>query len=147
VRCRAGRGAQEGTASVVLPMVLWIATLLAIVTIDLGAYLVAAARAQALADAAALAAVSADIVDRRGPGAPRAEAERVVRAGHGRLEHCACLSGSEVASTAVSVTVPGLVIPRLGAARVTAEASAVLAPPPDLPPGPELPRAPWIGAP
>lgn len=133
---------QEGAATVVLPLVLWTATLVAVVVIDIGAYFVAASRAQALADAAALAAVSADVVGTR-PASPGAEARRVVRAGDGQLEDCACTRGAERATVSVSVAVPGLVIPTLGAARVTAEASAVLAPPDDLPPGPTRERARW----
>lgn len=136
------RWGEHGTATVVVPFVLWIATLVAIVTIDVGAYLVAASRAQALADAAALAAVSADVVGSRG-GAPPAEARRISVVGGGRLERCDCRRGSERATVAVSVPVPGLIIPSLGASRVTAEASAVLAPPEDLRPGPTRERARW----
>jgi hypothetical protein len=142
-----GQPPDAGFASLVLPMLLWVATLVAIVTIDIGAYLVAASRAQALADAAALAAVSADVVGGRGVRSPRTEAERVVRAGDGRLESCTCAPRSEVATASVSVSVPGLVIPRLGASRVTADASAMLAPPADLPPGPTRERAGWMHPP
>lgn len=135
-------GGERGTASVVLPLLLWLASLVAIVTIDVGAYLVAAARAQALADAAALAAVSADAPQVRGV-TPVAEARRVVAAGDGVLESCDCRQATERATVEVSLPVPGLVIPTLGASRVVAEASAVLAPPEDLPPGPTRDRARW----
>jgi hypothetical protein len=117
-----------GGVTLVLPMLLWVATLVAIVAIDIAGYLVAASRAQALADAAALAAVSAD-VPLTGASLPVAEADLVVRAGNGQLEVCTCEPGSEQAQVTVSVTVPGLVIPRLGATRVAADASAVLAEP------------------
>ena len=126
---------QAGLATVVLPMLLWLATLAAIALIDLGAYLVAASRAQTLADAAALAAVSAEATLLGTPGA-HGEAQRVVAAGGGVLEHCACRPGSHRARVAVSVEVPGLVIPRLGAGRVVAEAAAVLVEPVELPLGP-----------
>lgn len=136
-------GGEAGTASLVLPMLLWLATLAAVALIDLGAYLVAAARAQALADAAALAAVSSEVT-LAGSAGPRSEAARVAAAGAGALEACACPSGSRRAEVAVSVKVPGLVIPRLGAGRVRAEAAAVLAPPADLRPGPTRERAAWL---
>lgn len=136
-------GREEGTASVVLPMLVWLATIAAIALIDLGAYLTAAARAQALADAAALAAVSADATT-IGTRHPRDEAARVVAAGAGGLEACSCEPGRRRAEVAVSVEVPGLVIPRLGAGRVVAEAAAVLAPPADLRPGPTRERAAWL---
>lgn len=135
---------ESGFSTVLLPYLVWVATLAAIATIDIAAYFVAASRAQSLADAAALAAVAPDIH----PGAdrtPSEEAARVVRAGDGRLESCTCTRGTEYARTAVSVEVPGLVIPTLGASRVTAEAEAVVAPPEDLAPGPTRDRARWRG--
>lgn len=139
-------GPESGVATVALPMLLWVAVLVAVVAIDVTAYLVAAARAQSLADATALAAVVPDI-----PGAtvltPTAEAERVVRAGSGELDACICQRGSERARVTVSVAVPGLVIPTLGASRVAAEAQAILAPPEDLAPGPTRERARWTRPP
>jgi hypothetical protein len=54
-----------------------------------------------------------------------------------------CARGSEHARVSVSVAVPGLVIPTLGATRVIAEAQAVLAPPDELAPGPTRDRALW----
>ncbi len=133
---------QNGTASLLLPLLLWIATLLAIAAIDVGAYLVAAARAQTLADHAALAAVGADVPG-SSLGTPVAEADRVVQRGGGWLETCDCVVGRERAAVTVSVPVPGLIIPTLGAARVEAEAAAILAPPDDLAPGPTRERARW----
>jgi hypothetical protein len=128
------RTAQDaGGVTLVLPMVLWVATLVAIVVIDISAYLVAAARAQTLADTAALAAVAPDAAGPGGGSAvgrtPVAEADRVVQAGGGWLEVCSCRLGTERAEVTVSVPVPGLVVPRLGASRVSADAVAVLAPP------------------
>lgn len=127
---RGPRG-QQGSATVVLPLLLWTVTLVAIVTIDIGAYLVAAARAQAAADAAALAAIAAK--ESLTGDLPRRAAQRVTDAAGARLERCMCPRGAEQHTVAVSVEVPGLVIPHLGASRVRASASAVMVPS-DLPP-------------
>lgn len=136
------RSAEAGIATVALPMLVWVATLVAIVTIDIAAYFVAAARAQSLADAAALAAVTSDIPRPRARTGT-AEAERVVAEGGGLLERCDCRRGREHARVTVSVPVPGLVIPSIGAGRVAAEAQAMLAPPAELAPGPTRERARW----
>ena len=120
---------EAGVATVVLPMLLWLGTIAAIAVIDLGAYLTAAARAQALADAAALAAVSAEVEGARAVS-PIREADRTVVAGGGQLEGCVCDPGSARAAVRVSVAVPGLVLPTLGAARVSADAAATLVSPP-----------------
>jgi len=119
----------DGFATVALPMLLWIGTLAAIAVIDLGAYLTGAARAQALADAVALAAVSAD-VEGAWALSPRREADRVAVAGGGQLEACTCTPGAAHAAVRVSVAVPGIVLPSLGAARVSADAVAALVEPP-----------------
>jgi len=116
-RAAAWTGDQAGIATLILPLLVWIATIAAIVVVDVGAYLVAASRAQHLADAAALAAVSGDV---RGP---RGAAARVVEAGAGSLDTCDCVAGRP-AEVVVSVAVPGLVIPTLGARRVAAGARA-----------------------
>lgn len=110
-------------ATLVLPLVLWTTLLAGVVMIDLSAYLVAAARAQQVADAAALAAAS-DAV--RGP---RVAAERVASAGAGSVTACDCPQGTGRATVTVSVEVPGLLIPRLGASRVSATATAALTEP------------------
>lgn len=110
-------------------MLLWIGTLAAIAAIDLGAYLTAAARAQALADSVALAAISADIEGARAVS-PIREADRVAVAGGGQLEACACTPGAARAVVTVSVPVPGIVLPTLGASRVAADAGAALIEPP-----------------
>ena len=120
------RRAEDGAATVMLPMLVWLAALVALFAIDLGAYLVAASRAQALADAAVLAAVGADV--RTSGGSAPASAARVVAAGGGRLERCDCRDGGARALVEVSVAVPGLIVPSLGAARVTARAEARLVP-------------------
>jgi hypothetical protein len=110
---------ERGFVNPLLVVLLWFATLLGIAIVDVGAYLVAAARAQAAADAAALAAVAPD-------ARPAREAERVAAASGAVLEACRCRSNDAFASGEVSVEVPGLVIPRLGAARVSARADAEL---------------------
>lgn len=106
-------------------MLIALASVAAVAVIDVTAYLAAASRAQSLADAAALAAVTPAASAAPWRGA-EAEALRVVHAGRGRLERCACRGASEYASVSVSVDVPGLVIPELGASRVTADADAIL---------------------
>jgi hypothetical protein len=107
-----------------LPTLLVLATLAAVVVLELGGQLVAISRAAALADSAALAAVSADVSAR--PEAPRTAALRVVATGGGRLEACDCPPGARQVRVRVSVEVPGVLASRLGAARQGAEAQAVL---------------------
>jgi hypothetical protein len=117
------RRGQGGYVTLLLPMLVFLASLAAIATIDVTAYLAAASRAQALADAAALAAVT---VDATHVGSPRTRAVQVTGAGGGRLETCGCPAGGEYAEVEVSVEVPGLFIPEVGAGRVTATSAAVL---------------------
>jgi hypothetical protein len=119
-QCRGGD--ERGGVTLILPLLLWTAVLAAVVVMDLGGYLVAAARAQSAADAAALAAVAPDV------RSPHAAAGRVLDALGGSLERCECRSGSGRVEVTVSVPVPGLVVPRLGASRVTATARAELVP-------------------
>jgi hypothetical protein len=103
-----------------LPLLLWTTVVATVTVIDLTAYLVAAARAQQVADSAALAAVTPDV---RGP---RAAATDLVSAGGGSLIACDCPDGAGRAEVVVSVLVPGLVVPALGAGRVEATAAAEL---------------------
>ncbi len=131
-----------GSVAFTFPLLLWVSVLVALLAIDLGGYLIATSRAQSLADAAALAAVSADVQTVARPS-PAAAAQRVTAAGDGQLESCSCRSGRETAEVTVSVAVPGLLLPTLGAGRVAADAAAILAPPADLPPGPTRGRAEW----
>jgi hypothetical protein len=106
--------------------VVWSGLLVAIAVIDVGAYLVAAGRAQAAADAAALAAVSLDVEPATTP--PVLAARTVAQRNRGELESCTCRLGSGRAEVRVSVAVHGLFIPRVtGAQRVTATARAELA--------------------
>jgi hypothetical protein len=117
-------GCEHGSVAVWLPSLLVLAVMVAVVVIDLGGHLVAVSRAATLADSAALAAVSADVPG--GGESPRSAAVHVVDAGGGRLETCDCPAGARRARVRVSVAVPGVAWPRLGAARQGAEAEAVL---------------------
>ena len=105
-------------ATLTVPLLLWVAAVAAVVVVDVTGYVVAASRAQAVADAAALAAVADDV---RGP---RAAATRIADAAGASLERCDCGGGR--AEVAVGLPVPGLVIPRLGARKVVATARAGL---------------------
>lgn len=105
-----------------LPLLIWVAVVATVVLLDLTGYLTAAAQAQQLADAAALAAVSDDV---RGP---RVAAAEVAKAGGGSLTLCDCDRAGR-ATVVVGVPVPGLVVPRLGASRVEATGRAVLVDP------------------
>lgn len=120
-----GRRGEGGSALLLLPLLIWLSTMVAVVVIDLGGYFVAAARAQQLADAAALAAVDV------GAGAPGAEStlrvRRLVASGGGELVRHVGDPGRGYALVEVAVPVPGLVLPSLGAAEVTARSEAVSA--------------------
>lgn len=137
---------ESGSLAFTFPLLLWVVALVAVLTIDLGAYLVAASRAQSLADATALAAVAPE-APTTAARTPIAEADRVAVAGRGQLVHCDCEPGSRRVEVTVSVAVPGLMLPSLGAARVAADAAAELAPPDDLPLGPTRGRSAWTDAP
>ena len=106
-------------SSLGLPLALWVGIVATVVLIDLTGYVVAAARAQQLADSAALAAVSGDV---RGP---RTAAGEVAEALGGSLVACDCDRAGH-AEVVVGVAVPGLVVPRVGAGRVEATARAEL---------------------
>jgi hypothetical protein len=110
-------------STLILPLVVWTTVVASVVVVDITAYFVAAARAQQLADSAALAALTADV---RGP---RAVAAALAAAGGGSLVACDCPGAAGRAEVVVSVPVPGLVVPRLGAGRVEASAGAELVAP------------------
>jgi hypothetical protein len=104
-------------------LLLWWGLLLGVASVDVGGYLVAAARAQHAADAAALAAVGAA---GGGPGSA-STARTIAERNDGRLERCDCAAGRTPVRVVVSVAVPGIFIPRVaGAQRVTARAEATL---------------------
>jgi hypothetical protein len=103
-----------------LPLLVWTALVATVVVVDITAYLVAASRAQQLADSAALSALTPGV---RGP---REVAAELAEAGGGLLEACDCTAGAGRAEVVVSVPVPGIMVPALGAGRVEASAGAAL---------------------
>lgn len=130
----AGRVAGEDASIVLLGGCgLVVALALLIVTLDATAYLTAASRAHALADAAALAAATVSHPHGE-PGDPHTEAGRVAVAGGGRLLACGCPPGATIVEVEVSVAVPAVVITRHAARRVAATARASLVPPARTPP-------------
>ncbi|MEX2324928.1 MAG: pilus assembly protein TadG-related protein [Nitriliruptoraceae bacterium] len=127
-----GAEGQSGFASLAFPLVLWVAVVAGVVVIDAGAYVVAAARAQTAADAAALAA-AASAAPMIAPSAQR-QAEQAAVVNGARVEYCDCAGGGDQVRVEVSVAVAGLLVPHLGATRVTAEATAQLRRPAGLSP-------------
>ncbi len=119
--------AEEGLLATPVLFVLWAGLLVAIAVVDVGAYLVAAARAQGAADAVALAAVGLEVEPALAP--PLQVARAVARRNRAEVESCDCRVGAGRVEVEVSVAVDGLFIPRVtGAQRVTASARAELAP-------------------
>jgi uncharacterized membrane protein len=117
-------GGEDGSVALPLVAVLWLALLLAIVFVDIAAYLLAASRAQGAADAAALAAAAADLVE---PAPPVIVARSVAGRNGARVDACDCRAGGEQVAVTVSVPVGGLFLARhVGAERVTASAEALL---------------------
>jgi hypothetical protein len=108
----ARRSDEDGTVLVWLPALLVVAVLLGLATLEIGAHLVASARASALADAAALAAVSAQVDEPDVPPHGRPPPGRGRRAGTPR--GLRLLARHRRAEVTVSVAVPGVVRPRLG---------------------------------
>lgn len=89
---------------------------------DLGIFLLARARAQTAADAAALAAAS-ELVPGVGHD-PRGQAARFAGANGARLLACECRLGARSATVLVAVPVRFLVVRVLGAEEVTGGARA-----------------------
>ena len=114
-------------------VVLGFGLLLSVAVVDVGAYLVAAGRAQAAADAAALAAAGGEAqADPVGPGQLAATS---ARRNDARLDACDCAPGRGRVEVTVSVSVPGVFLPRVaGAQRVQARAAAQLVVPATRPP-------------
>jgi secretion/DNA translocation related TadE-like protein len=121
-----GKGSEGGAAALAVPIatVLVLAAILALA--DLGALMVARARAQTAADAAALAA--AVEIALGSPGRPREQAGRLARANGARLVTCRCPPSAGVGTVVVEVDVPfrSRLLPRPVriAARARADASA-----------------------
>lgn len=117
----------DGTAVLLLAPALVAVAMLAVAVVDVAAYLVAASRAQAAADAAALAAVTARDHP-MGAGEPAARAGRVADEADGRLERCDCHTRGRPVEVEVSVEVHAAVITRFAGSRVHAVARAELSP-------------------
>ncbi len=102
--------------------------LILVLVVDLAAYLVAGARAQGAADAAALAAIA--ISDPRGglDGDPRAAATQVAVEGGGELRRCSCALGQEEVEVTVAVPVRALAVTRFAERTATATSRAHLVP-------------------
>lgn len=134
-RAREAWHAESGLLATPVLLVVWCSLMIAVAVIDVGAYLVAASRAQGAADAAALAAVAADLAD---PAPPLTVARSVAGRNRARVESCSCQAGRGHVEVAVSVEVGGLFIARVtGAQRVTATAEAELVE--DTSPAPRAP--------
>ncbi|MDX1511916.1 MAG: hypothetical protein R3249_11255 [Nitriliruptorales bacterium] len=110
----------DGSAVALAGVGLAMTMMILVVTVDAGSYLLAASRAQSLADGAALAAAVAVADGRSGPAA----ADRVARAGDGTLISCAC--DELPVHLEVAVAVAGLIIPTVAAGEVTAASSATV---------------------
>ncbi len=109
------------------PLVVAVA-LLALVALDLGAYVLAAARAQTAADAVALATIQVADTRGGGTGTPTGEAERIAAANGVRLDACACPPGATEVTVQVSAPVRAIAATRFGPRRVTAVATSRLVP-------------------
>lgn len=118
---------EDGTALLLMAPALVAAAMLAVAVVDVAAYLVAASRAQAAADAAALAAVTARDHP-TGAGEPSARAARLAVRAEGRLERCDCYVRGRPVEVEVSVAVHAAVITRFAGDRVHAVARAELSP-------------------
>jgi len=110
----------DGTAVGLAGVGLAMAGMLTVVAIDAGAYLLAASRAQAVADAAALAAAIA--IDDGRPAS--AAARKVAAAADAEVVGCDCTTLP--VEVKVGVQVIGLVIPTLGPRRVVATSHATM---------------------
>lgn len=128
-------GHRDGSALALTAMALAVCAVALVAVVDVAAYLVAATRAQAAADAAALAAVARS--DPRGgtPGHPAAAAARAAVAGGGSLVSCTCPPRARQVAVVVRVPVRAVAVTRVAARAVEARASArLIRPPPAAPP-------------
>jgi len=117
---------EEGTALLAAGVALAVVGLALVLVLDLTAYLVAASRAQAAADAAALAAVTHSDPRGRTPGDPRAAARRVAAVTGARVIVCRCAPGTTEVSVTVVVDVRAIAADRFFGTTVHATASARL---------------------
>lgn len=102
--------------------------LILVLVVDLAAYLVAGARAQGAADAAALAAVA--VSDPRGglDGDPRAVAAQVAIEAGGEMRRCVCAQRQGEVEVTVDVPVRAVAVTRFAGRTVTATSKAHLVP-------------------
>lgn len=95
---------ERGAVSLVVATGALVLSLLALCAADLGSILLARARAQAAADAAALAAVVQQVpVLAEGVESPEDAARAEAEANGAQLESCSCAPGTEAADVDVSV--------------------------------------------
>ncbi len=115
---------ESGNASVTLVAAAVVAMLTALALADFGIFLVARARVQAAADAAALAAAS-ELVPGLG-GNPSAEAARFAYLNDAALVTCECPVGAREAEVLVALPVDLPILGRLGVDAVRARARAAV---------------------
>lgn len=113
----------DGVVSVLMLSLLALAALLCLAVADAANVLLARARAQTAADAAALAAAAVQWRVSGSSGDPTVAAQSIAEANGARLESCSCALRGETAVVTVSI---GTHIRMLGVApgRVTATATA-----------------------
>ncbi len=121
-------GDEEGSALWLGWVGLTTVALVLVLVVDLTAYLVATARAQGAADAAALAAVA--VSDPRGglTGDPRTVAARVAVEAGGELRRCDCARRQGEVEVTVAIPVRALAVTRFAGRSATATARAHLVP-------------------
>lgn len=102
--------------------------LVLVLVVDLAAYLVAGARAQAAADAAALAAVAVSDPRSGLAGDPRAVAARVAAESGGGLRRCDCARRRGEVAVTVAIPVRAVAVSRFAGRTVTATSRAHLVP-------------------
>ena len=120
--------AEAGSALVMVGVGFAAAVMALVLVINVGAYFLAASRAQDAADAAALAAAQVADPHGRTPGSPRAAAAQVAAAAGGRLLDCDCRRGQTEVTVSVRMSVGGLLITRYAPREVAATARAHLVP-------------------
>jgi len=115
----------DGTISLVVVMAFAVATLMAVLIVDIAAWTLANAQAQAAADASALAAIAQAASGADG----QSDARRVAQANGATLLACRCDDRDGPATTVsvmVAAPVTGFVMPLVGFERVHATASATM---------------------
>jgi Flp pilus assembly protein TadG len=116
--------AERGTISIVLGMGALLFATLALAIAEFGGLLLARARAQSAADAAALAAVVEQVPALAHGIDPQTAAQRAAESNGAHLESCACRSGNQYATVVVSVASRGTFVPGWRGVRAHAQARA-----------------------